>query len=53
MPITFPVLSVKNIYEEITPQDKNDRPYLFDNELVEVINNNQKLAITFPETPAK
>jgi len=53
MPITFPVLSVKNIYEEITPQDKNDRPYLFDDELVEVINTNHKLAITFPEIPAK
>lgn len=49
MPVTFPVLSVKNIYEEITPQDKNDTPYLFDHELIEVINTNQKLAITFPE----
>ena len=49
MPITFPVLSVNNIYEKITPQDKKDTPYLFDNELIEVINVNQKLAITFPE----
>lgn len=53
MPITFPVLSVKNIYEKISPQDKKDTPYLFDNELIEVINTNNKLAITFPEIPAK
>lgn len=53
MPITFPVLSVKNIYEEITPQDKKDTPYLFDNELIEVINNNHKLSITFPEITAQ
>ncbi|QUW22314.1 hypothetical protein JSQ81_01600 [Sporosarcina sp. Marseille-Q4063] len=52
MPVTFPVLSVKNIYEKITPQDKNDTPYLFDHELMEVININQKLAITFPEMNA-
>jgi hypothetical protein len=52
MPVTFPVLSVKNIYEEITPQDKDDTPYLFDHELIEVININQKLAITFPEMKA-
>ncbi len=53
MPITFPVLSVKNIYEHITPQDKKDTPYLFDNELMEVINANNKLAITFPEIPTE
>ena len=53
MPITFPVLSVKNIYEEITPQDKKDTPYLFDNELIEVINNNHKLSITFPDITAQ
>ena len=53
MPITFPVLSVKNLYEEITPQDKKDTPYLFDNELIEVINTNHKLAITFPEMKAQ
>lgn len=49
MPITFPVLTVKNIYEEIKPQDQKDTPYLFDHELIEVINVNHKLAITFPE----
>lgn len=49
MPITFPVLSVKNIYEKITPQDSKDTPYLFDHQLIEVINVNRQLAITFPE----
>lgn len=53
MPITFPVLSVKNKYEEITPQDQNDTPYLFDNEIMEVINVDQKLAITFPNIKAE
>lgn len=53
IPITFPVLSVNNLYEEITPQDKNDTPYLFDHELIEVINVNNKLAITFPEINAQ
>ena len=52
MPITFPVLSVNNLYVQITPQDKNDTPYLFDHELIEVINVNRKLAITFPEMKA-
>lgn len=49
MPITFPVLSVKNIYEEVKAQDQNDTPYLFDHQLIEVINVNRQLAITFPE----
>lgn len=48
MPITFPVLAVQNRYEKITPQDKNDTPYLFDHEIMEVINVDQTLAITFP-----
>ncbi len=49
MPITFPVLSVNNRYEAIKPQDPQDTPYLFDGELIEVLNFNNKLAITFPE----
>ncbi|AOV07352.1 hypothetical protein [Sporosarcina ureilytica] len=49
MPITFPVLSVNNLYEEIKPQDSKDTPYLFDHEVMEVINVNRQLAITFPE----
>lgn len=48
MPITFPVLSVRNNYEEIKAQDSKDTPYLFDNEIMEVINVNQQLAMTFP-----
>lgn len=48
MPITFPVLSVKNIYEEVKAQDQNDTPYLFDHQLIEIININRKLTITFP-----
>lgn len=52
MPITFPVLTVQNRYEKITPQDEKDTPYLFDNEIMEVINVNQKLAITFPQMSA-
>jgi hypothetical protein len=49
IPVTFPVLSVKNIYEKITPQDHNDTPYLFNDELIEVVNINGELVITFPE----
>lgn len=48
MPITFPVLAVQNRYEKITPQDEHDTPYLFDHEIMEVINLEQTLAITFP-----
>lgn len=49
IPVTFPVLSVKNIYEKITPQDSNDTPYLFNEELIEVVNIDSELVITFPE----
>lgn len=49
IPVTFPVLSVKNNYEKITPQDSNDTPYLFNDELVEVVNIDGQLVITFPE----
>lgn len=52
MPITFPVLSVKNNYEKVTPQDEKDTPYLFDNEIMEVISIDQKLAIAFPNMNA-
>jgi hypothetical protein len=48
IPVTFPVLSVNNIYEKVTPQDKNDTPYLFNDALIEVININGQLVITFP-----
>lgn len=49
IPVTFPVLSVKNNYEKITPQDSNDTPYLFNDELIEVVNIDGQLVITFPE----
>ncbi len=48
MPITFPVLSVKNRYEKITPQDNQDTPYLFDHEMMEVIRMDKQLMMTFP-----
>ncbi|WP_262177411.1 hypothetical protein [Saccharococcus sp. Marseille-Q5394] len=48
IPVTFPVLSVRNMYEKIKPQDENDTPYLFDNEIIEVENNNGQIIITFP-----
>lgn len=49
IPVTFPVLSVKNIYENITPQDSNDTPYLFNDALIEVINVEGQLVISFPD----
>ncbi|WP_318617992.1 hypothetical protein [Sporosarcina sp. YIM B06819] len=53
IPVTFPVLSVKNIYEKITPQDSNDTPYLFNDSLIEVVNIDGRLVITFPEIEIK
>ena len=49
IPVTFQVLSVKNMYEKITPQDANDTPYLFNEEIIEVVNVDGELIITFPE----
>ncbi|MFS0688840.1 hypothetical protein AB1K89_06320 [Sporosarcina sp. 179-K 8C2 HS] len=48
IPVTFPVLSVRNMYEKVKPQDQNDTPYLFDNEIIEVINSEGQMLITFP-----
>lgn len=48
IPVTFQVLSVQNIYEKVTPQDRNDTPYLFNDELIEVISIDEQLVITFP-----
>lgn len=48
MPITFPVLSVVNKYEKITPQDQQDTPYLFDHEMMETVRIDQLLMMTFP-----
>lgn len=49
MPITFPVLAVQNLYEKVEPQDSNDTPYLFDDHLIEVVNIDRQLVITFPD----
>lgn len=49
IPVTFQVLSVKNIYEEVKPQDKNDTPYLFNDEIIEAANINGEMVITFPK----
>ena len=48
IPVTFQVLSVKNVYEKVTPQDKNDTPYLFGDAIIEVVNLDGQLVITFP-----
>ena len=48
VPVTFQVLSAKNSYESVTPQDKNDTPYLFNEELIEVVNIEGNIVITFP-----
>ncbi|KAA0966916.1 hypothetical protein FQ087_12080 [Sporosarcina sp. ANT_H38] len=47
IPVTFQVLSVKNSYEAVAPQDKNDTPYLFNEELIEVVNIDGEVVITF------
>ena len=49
IPVTFQVLSVQNMYEKVTPQDNNDTPYLFNDELIEVISIDGQLVITFPD----
>lgn len=48
IPVTFPVLSVRNMYETIKAQDEKDTPYLFDNEIIEIVNNRGELEIVFP-----
>lgn len=48
IPITFPVLTARNSYEKVTPRDQNDTPYLFDDALIEVMNHEGELVITFP-----
>ncbi|MHC8515934.1 hypothetical protein [Sporosarcina sp. ITBMC105] len=48
IPITFPVLTARNSYEKVTPRDQNDTPYLFDDALIEVMNHEGQLVITFP-----
>ena len=49
MPVTFQVLSAKNSYETVKPQDKHDTPHLFNEEIIEVVNIDGEMVITFPE----
>ena len=49
MPITFPVLAVQNVYEDVKAQDEKDTPYLFDDHLIEAVNIDHQLVITFPD----
>ncbi|CAM3250605.1 hypothetical protein FITA111629_12745 [Filibacter tadaridae] len=49
IPVTFQILSAENRYEKIKAQDKNDTPYLFNEELIEVINSDGEVLITFPD----
>lgn len=48
IPVTFPVICVKNIYEDVKQQDSKDTPYLFNDTLIEVVNYEETLLITFP-----
>ena len=48
IPVTFPVLSVRNMYEKVKPQDDKDTPYLFDDQIIEIIRSNEEMLITFP-----
>ncbi|GKV68735.1 hypothetical protein NCCP2716_12330 [Sporosarcina sp. NCCP-2716] len=49
IPVTFPVIAVKNEYEPVKRQDAADSPYLFEDSAAEVIRHDGKLLITFPE----
>ncbi|MER2090473.1 MAG: hypothetical protein ABS920_12105 [Sporosarcina sp.] len=47
IPVTFQILVAENSYEKVKPQDKNDTPYLFNEELIEVVNIDGEIVITF------
>lgn len=49
VPVTFPILAVKNEYENIKKQDDVDSPYLFETTTAEIVSNEGKLFVTFPE----
>ena len=51
--VQFPVLSTKNIYEKIKPLDSEDTPYSFSKEIIDVVNINGKMVITFPNAIIK
>jgi hypothetical protein len=46
----FPVLTAKNNYVEIKKQDKYDAPYFFEEKMIEIINQDGKIEITFVES---
>jgi hypothetical protein len=45
----FPVLTANNSYIDIKKQDKYDTPYLFADKVIEIANQEGKLAIIIPE----
>ncbi|GEM_PF-4060977 len=49
IPVTFPVLAVKNDYEPVKKQDAEDSPYLFEDSAAVMIRHDGRLLITFPE----
>ena len=49
VPVTFPILTVKNDYEKILKQDEADSPYLFETTVADIVSVDGKLVITFPE----
>ncbi|WP_432355714.1 hypothetical protein [Sporosarcina sp. A2] len=51
VPVTFPILAVKNEYEKIQKQDEADSPYLFETTVAEIVSNGNKMYVTFPEIP--
>ncbi|WJY28225.1 MULTISPECIES: hypothetical protein [Sporosarcina] len=49
VPVTFPVLTVKNDYEKVEPRDSADTPYLFESAAAEIITQEGRLFVSFPE----
>ncbi|REB07226.1 hypothetical protein DVB69_10275 [Sporosarcina sp. BI001-red] len=52
VPVTFPILAVKNEYENVQKQDDADSPYLFETTIAEIVSNEGNLVVTFPEIPS-
>ncbi|MGG0644463.1 hypothetical protein ABE021_11035 [Sporosarcina gallistercoris] len=53
VPVTFPILAVKNDYENVQKQDDADSPYLFETTIAEIVTDEGKLIVTFPEIPSE
>lgn len=47
--VVFPVLTANNSYVEVKKQNRYDTPYLFADQVIEVINRSGKLEITIPD----